>query len=72
MNAPGCSQERPGFHSRKGQSFACEFLSIVAQIFTFLLHVKSCGYSNYRGITNLCRFRKMMVPLTNSLKHAAA
>ena len=34
---PGCSLEGPGFHSRKGQFFACQFLSIVAQIFAFLV-----------------------------------
>ena len=35
---PGPSLEGPGFHSRKGQFFfACQFLSIVAQIFAFLV-----------------------------------
>ena len=31
------SLEGPGFHSWKGQFFACQFLSIVAQIFAFLV-----------------------------------
>ena len=34
---PGLSLEGPGFHSRKGQFFACQFLSIVAQTFAFLV-----------------------------------
>ena len=34
---PGLSLEGAGFHSGKGQFFACQFLSIVAQIFAFLV-----------------------------------
>ena len=40
---PGSSLEAPGFHSRKGLFFACQFLSIVAQIFAFLVYWEGIG-----------------------------
>ena len=73
----GPSLEGCGFHSWKGQFFACQFLSIVAQIFAFLVIPDVVGCT--------CMFGDMSspedtqttegsqeVPLTNSLKHAAA
>ena len=40
---PGLSLEGPRFHSCKGQSPACQFLSIVAQIFAFLVYWEGIG-----------------------------
>ena len=53
---PDPSLRGPGFHSRKWQIFSFQFFSTIAQISAFLVlfcHVKSRGYSNYRGITRV-------------------
>ena len=40
---PGRGLDGPEFHSRKGQFFACQFLSIVAEIFAFLVYWEGIG-----------------------------
>ena len=68
---PSCTFQGPGFNSWKGQCFACQFLSIVAQIFAFLVYWEGIGdhislsalsvYSHRSVGTHMCR-----------QKHAAA
>ena len=58
----------------KGIFFACQFLSIVAQtsLFWCCFDMSSPEDTQTTEASQECRFWKMMVPLTNSLKHAAA
>ena len=68
---PVLSLEGPGFHSRKGQFFACEFLSIVAQIFAFLVYWEGIGDHISLSALSVCSHRSVGTHMCRQ-KHAAA
>ena len=63
--------ECPGFHSRKGQCFACQFLSIVAQISAFLVYWEGIGDHISLSALSVCSHRSVGTHMCRQ-KHAAA
>ena len=68
---PSLSLEGPGFHSRKGQFFACQFLSLVAQIFAFLVYWEGIGDHISLSTLSVCSHRSVGSHMCRQ-KHAAA
>ena len=67
----GPSLVGPGFHSRKGEFFACQFLSIVAQIFAFLVYWEGIGDHISLSALSVCSHRSVGTHMCRQ-KHAAA
>ena len=65
------SLEGPGVHSRKGQIFACQCLSIVAQIFAFLVYWEGSGDHISLSALSVCSHRSVGTHMCRQ-KHAAA
>ena len=71
VNVPVISLEGPWFHSRKGKFFACQFLSIVAQIFAFLVYWEGIGDHISLSALSVCSHRSVGTHMCRP-KHAAA
>ena len=71
VNAPQPSLDGPGFSSWKGQSFACQFLPIVAQIFAFLVYWEGIGDHISLSALSVCSHRSVGTHMCRQ-KHAAA